>query len=536
MTVAFWYIMKRMAYDIVIKSGTVFDGHGNVPVVTDVGIKDGIVDALHTIGSADGSLLIHAKGKYVVPGFVDITNHSDTHLSLFKHPYLESLLMQGITTIIGGNCGASLAPLGSHIAIDAIRKWANPSDININWNTVEDFLKEIELIRPAANFATCVGYGTLRRGVIGDEIRLLSVEEREKVKLLLREGIAQGAFGLSLGLAYGHERVSTTEEIIEVVRVLNEMGGILKVHLRSEGVDIFASINEVIRIARETEVPIEISHLKSIGKKSWPYFKKVLKLIANLRESGIDINFDVSPYRTTGSLLYLLIPGWAREGGFTQLFQKIDDSIERQKIIEALGTNTLHYDRILVTSALIPNIVGKTLAAIAEEAGISNEEALVETIRANAGRVTIIGRTVSWLNTELAVRDPNSFISSDGEGYSQEASQLDNLIHPRSFGAFPHFWHRFVNDLQAFTPQEALKKITSGPAKKIGLRKRGEIKKGSFADVTIFDPRLIKDRARYHNPFRYPAGIEWVLVNGNVTVENGRYIEARAGHVLRKQK
>lgn len=525
-----------MAYDIVIKSGAVFDGNGNPPVATDVGIKDGMVDTLHTIEDTKGALLIHAKGKYVVPGFVDITNHSDTHLSLFKYPHLESLLMQGITTIIGGNCGASLAPLGSHNAIDAIRKWANPSDININWDSVEGFLKEIERIRPAVNFATCIGYGTLRRGVIGDEVRLLSIEEREKVKFLLREGIAQGAFGLSLGLAYGHERVSTTEEIIEVVRVLDETGGILKIHLRSEGMDIFASINEVIRIARETHVPIEISHLKSIGKKSWPYFKKVLKLIASMRESGIDINFDVSPYRTTGSLLYLLIPGWAREGGFTQLFQKIDDPVERQKIIEALGTNTLHYDRILVTSALIPNIVGKTLAAIAEEAGLSNEEALVETIRANAGRVTIIGRTISWLNTERAVRDPYSFISSDGEGYSQDALKLDNLTHPRSFGAFPHFWHRFVNDLQAFTPQEALKKITSGPAKKIGLVRRGEIKKDSFADIVVFDPRLIKDRARYRNPFRYPAGIEWVLVNGKVCVQNGRYLEARAGHVLRKQK
>lgn len=523
-----------MAYDILIQSGLIIDGTGNPPISGDIGIEKDKIRDIGDLSTAKATLIINAAGKHVAPGFIDLTNHSDTHLTLFTYPQVDSYLMQGVTTIIGGNCGASLAPLGNRDAIMAISKWADLSQMNINWATFADYLKEVAVIQPAVNFGSFAGYGTLRRGVIGDEIRLLTAEEREKVKLLLRAALREGAYGLSVGLSYGHERISTTEELTEICRVLHQEGGILKAHLRSEGTDILAAVNEMIRIGREAEISIQISHLKAIGKRAWPLLKKTLELIASARSSGLDINFDVSPYSTTGSPLYLLVPAWARSGGFKELFRRIDDLAERKKIVDELRASTLHYEKLLVISAPIKTIVGSTLAGIAERAGLPPEEALLQTIRANQGRVSIIGRTISARNTHTAVQHELSFIGSDGEGLSTEASMSGNLVHPRSFGAFPHFWHKYVMDSADISPEQAIKKITCGPAAKLGIRDRGVLKKGNIADIVVFDAKAFRDKSTAHDPYHYAEGVQWVLVNGAVAVKEGKITGARVGSILRR--
>lgn len=524
-----------MAYDILIKSGLMLDGVEDAINVADIGIKGDKIENIKPASEkeADANIVIEANGKYVTPGFIDITNHSDTHLTLFNYPQMESLIMQGVTSAIGGNCGASMAPLASDKALEAIKKWADPSETNIDWATIEEYLNTIDNIHPGINFGTFIGYGTLRRGIIGDEIRLLNQEELNKVKYLLAEGMKHGAFGLSLGLAYGHEKVSTTDEIIEICKAMQNTGGVIKMHLRSEGLQLLAAINEAIRIGRETGLSIQISHLKAIGRKSWPLAKKALDLINNSRASDLDINFDVSPYHTTGSSLYLLTPSWAREGGFAELFKRIRNPDDKKKIISDLKTYTLHYDKILITSAKIKTIVGHTVAELADLAHMMPEETLLETILANEGRVRIIGRTVSTKNTEIEISDADSIIATDGEGQSQEAVKQDDLSHPRCFGTFPHFWHKFVTDTLMLKPEQAIKKITSMPAKKLGIKNRGSIQKGNFADITIFDPKLFKDRSTYHNPFRYPAGIEYVIVNGKIAVEKGKNLGTRTGTALR---
>ncbi|MBI3274015.1 MAG: D-aminoacylase [Candidatus Colwellbacteria bacterium] len=522
-----------MAYDILIQSGLVHDGSEKSAFIADVGIKGDDIAAIDDLGGAGAKTIINARGKFVVPGFIDITNHSDTHLSLFHYPGLESLVMQGITTVIGGNCGASLAPLASDTAINAIQKWANPASINRNWTSMGEYFTTVEAMRPALNYGSFVGYGTLRRGIMGDDMRVLSFNEREQMKFLLKEAMREGAFGLSLGLAYGHERISTTEEIIELARVLQETGGIVKIHLRSEGIEILGSINEAIRIGREAGIPIQISHFKAIGKKAWAYVPKALTLIDTARQTGLDISFDVSPYRTTGSLLYLLIPTWARRGGFRELFKNIDDPEERKKIIQSLKSLTLHYEKIFVISADLLTAVGHTIAELAEEMGMPPEEALIETIRGSRGRVRIMSQTLSEKNTVRALLDKNSFLGSDAEGYSIEALKKGVLAHPRSFGAYPHFWHKYVNEKKNISPASAIAKMTSLPAQKIGIEKRGMIVKGNFADVVVFNPMLFRDRATYRNPFQFPSGIEWVIINGKVVVENGNYVGGKAGQVLK---
>ncbi|MBI3442216.1 MAG: amidohydrolase family protein [Candidatus Sungbacteria bacterium] len=524
-----------MAYDILITSGTILDGTGREPEVGDVGIKDGTIAAIGKLGGSDAALNINALDKFVTPGFVDVTNHSDTHLTLFKYPGFDSFISQGVTTALGGNCGGSLAPLASHEALQAIRKWADPSQINVNWTTFEEFLRQIHDFHLAVNFGSSVGYGTLRRGLIDDEIRPLTYDEREKMRYLITESMRQGSFGLSLGLSYGHERISTTEEIIDIAKILHGSDAVLKIHLRSEGVGLLGGVNEVIRIARETGVSVEISHLKAIGRKSWHSFKTALELITRANESGADINFDVSPYATTGSLLYTLLPSWSRAGGMAALFKNIDDPNMRQKMVEELKSYTLHYDRVRITSAKIKTIVGKTIAELAREAGVSPEETLINTARATEGRASIIGHTISPKNVTAAIMDSHALVASDGQTSSIDERESGDLEHPRSFGAFPHFWHRFVTDSQKLKPEIAIQKITSGPAKKFGIDKRGMLKAGNHADIVVFDPQAFRDQSTYRDPFAYSTGLDAVIVNGKLALRDGTLTGERAGQVLRRK-
>ena len=522
-------------YDILIKSGIVIDGTGAAPAPADIGVSNGKIAAIGGLKGATAEFIVDASGKYVTPGFIDVTNHSDTHLSLFTYPALDGLLMQGVTTIIGGNCGASLAPLASPESIQAIRKWADPSQINMNWNGVGEFLQEVEKIRLGVNFGTLVGYGTLRRGVIGSASRILDANERAETRFLLEESVREGAFGLSLGLAYGHERVSPAEEIVEIIGGLSAAGGMVKLHLRSEGADLIAAVNEAVQFGRATGVRVHISHFKVIGKKSWKLFEKALEIIESAANSGVVVSFDVSPYATTGSPLYSLLPSWSRQGGFSALFERMDNEYQRRLIIDDLKKYTLHYQRIHIISAKMSHLVGLTLAEVAEKMNFEPEEAILEMLRANEGRVSIRGRTVSLHNVGKAVEHPRAMIASDGEGYAQGEYTSGNLHHPRSFGTFPHFWHCYVNDIKSLSPEEAVRKMTGAPAALLGLKNRGTLMSGNFADMVIFDPVLFRDRARYANPFRYPAGIEWVLVNGQLSVEKGRPTGVRAGKVVQKK-
>lgn len=523
-----------MAYDILIKGGRVFDGEGNKPIEADLGVSG---DEIADIGNLDGKnalKVIDASGHYVTPGFVDITNHSDTHLCILKYPLLESMAFQGVTTIIGGNCGSSLAPLASPAAINAVAKWSDLSDVNVNWNTVAEFLSTIDGVHVGLNFGMLVGYGTILRSVVGDNARALDAAETDSARLLLEQGLSEGAFGLSLGLAYGHEASATTEEIIAVAHAFREHPGIIKLHLRSEGKKLFAATNEAVQIARNVRVPVQISHLKAIGAAAWSEFEKAINLITSTRSSGVDISFDTSAYSSTGSPLYLLLPDWAREGGFRKLFERISKPEERSRIIEDLKLSTLHFDRLLVISAKVRTVVGRTIAEIAKEAGVGGEEALLETITANEGRVTTVGLTVSKENTRRAVLDQNALIASDGEGYPESAVDSGNLMHPRSFGNFPLFWRRYVREQQLIQPEDAIRKMTSGPAKKIGIKNRGTLKKGMKADIIVFAPDTFADRATYRNPYRYAQGLLWSIINGKLTIENGAHTGERNGKVLRR--
>lgn len=523
-----------MAYDILIKNGTIIDGIGTPGFVADVGVKDGIIQDIGVLGNQEARSIIDADGKIVAPGFIDITNHSDVNWSLFEDPSQASSLSQGVTTIVVGNCGASLAPLVSPGAIKAAGKWHEVSSVNLNWATVAEYREELSRHPMGVNVATLIGHNTLRRGIVGEEIRGLESAEIQTMRTLIEQGITDGAFGFSANLSAAHEQIASTEELISLVSILAKTGGVCKIHLRNESRGLLAAVNEAITVSRQAKVPVVISHLKAIGRASWQFFPTAIKMVEQAHGAGIAVYFDITPYARTGSFLYALLPRWARQGGFQEMFRRFRDVEERKKIVRYLRPETLHFERIVIASAKNPTINGKTIQEIAESSDRSPENTLLDVILESDGQATILGKTLLFRNVAAGIRSPSSVIASNGAGVSSGFKASGRLAHPRSFGAFTHFLHRFVRDMGAFSWEEGIRKITAIPADIIGIPHRGKIEKGYYADLVIFDPAVVMDAATYQNPHLASWGIEHVLVNGKIAVEAGKIHSVGAGRILRR--
>ncbi|MDO8560819.1 MAG: D-aminoacylase [bacterium] len=524
-----------MAYDIVIKNGTIIDGSGKPRFEGDIGIQGVKIKEVGKIDEKGAKRVIEAFGLFVTPGFIDITNHSDSSGSLFDDPQQAACLTQGVTTILVGNCGVSLAPLASSEAIKAVGKWQDVSKMNINWASFGEFLDELSRHQFGVNVASLVGHNTLRRGVIGSEIRPLTIEELSEIQYLIEKSIGEGAFGLSTSLSNAHEQVATSDEIIAMAKVVSRFGGVYKTHLRNESRELLSSINEAILIGREARVPVIISHMKAIGRKSWPFFLQAIKMIENARKTdGVKISFDLFPYARTGSFLYFVLPSWAREGGFEEMFKRFRDLETRKKILDYLKPETFHFDKITIASAENKSLNGKTLEEIANVLNQPVEEIMLDIVLASHGKATILGRTLSFKNILLGIAAPFSIIASDGNSVSEEFIKSGKLAHPRGYGAFTHFLHRFVAEKGIATWEEGIKKITSLPAEAVGIKERGLIKSGYHADIAIFDPKTIHDHATYQSPFVTSKGVSWVIVNGVVAVENGAVTSVKNGNALRK--
>jgi len=530
-------------HDVIIKNATIIDGNKIKKYPADLAVSEGKIKKIGKLeDDVRAETVIDAKGLFLSPGFIDINNHSDTYLTLFTIPDLESLLRQGITTILGGNCGSSLAPLVKADVLKSIQKWADIKEINLNWLTFKEFLEEIGRRKIGVNFASLVGHSTLRRGVLGDDFRHLRPKELKIVKRLLESALKQGAFGLSTGLAYSHAKIASTREIIDLAKLIKEYNGIYASHIRGEAEELLPAIEETIEIGKKTQVSIEISHLKAMGRKFWPNMDRAIELIeeaANPPAGGkkIDINFDIYPYSITGSVLYILLPDWVAEGGREMLLKRLKNpSIKAKTIKEMQEKKDYEYDKITVAiSPVDRTFIGRKITEIARVQETSIEEAIINILIASKGRIITFLDTLSKDNVETGIIHPLSFIASDGFGYNvQHYHKKKEMVHPRCFGAFPCFLAKYIRDKNLLNWEEAIYKITGGPAQKLGLKDRGLIKKGYWADLVLFNPDKIVDRATFENPFQYPDGIEYVWVNGIMAVERGECTGKRAGKVLRK--
>lgn len=523
-------------YDIIIRGGKVIDGTGGQSFRGDVGVKEGVIVAIGDLGNEAARQTIDARGKVVSPGFVDVNNHSDTYWRIFNDPSLESMIRQGITTIMGGNCGSSLAPLVNKDTIKTIQKWADIRTINLNWLSMREFLDEVGRKQLSVNFATLVGHATLRRGLLQDEMRDVSPQEVEMMKKMLKQALQEGAFGFSTGLAYAHAKHASSLEVDELMQVVKKYKGVYATHIRGEGEELVQSIEEAVRVAEHSGVRLHISHLKAVGKENWPLMEKVLTIVENAHLDGVDVHFDVYPYTITGSVLYTLLPDWVTEGGRAMMLARLGDSQTKQRVIADMKESGFDFSKITVSiSSLDKTLTRKKISEIAASQAKSLEETIIDLLIASDGRVIAIMDVLSGKNVDKAVINPFSVIASNGSGYSVEHVKTGELVHPRNFGAFPRVLAKYVREDGVVSWEEAIYKMSGRPAKIFGIEKRGMIKVGNYADVLVIDPENVQDMATSENPYQYPQGINWVIVNGKISIAEGEYTGMRSGVVLRKK-
>ncbi len=522
------------AYSYIIKGGTIIDGSGFPMYRGDVGISGEIIKEVGAMGRGRATRVIDASGKYVVPGFIDVTNHSDTHWTLFTYPAQENLLAQGITTVIGGACGSSLAPLIDQKAVGSLQKWTDVSNFNINWRSMEEFYGELDKHPMGVNTGSLVGYSTLRHNIAEDDARELTRQEFESMKLLLKRSLDEGAFGLSLGLAHIPNTLAIQEEIVELARIVAGAGKVVSVHMRNEGRRILASVVEVINIARSSGAQVHITHLKAIGRKAWHDFPKALAIIRKARKyENLPISADFFPYLHTGSLLSNFLPEWIMEGDQSKVLAILSDAAKHESVLEAIRGLTLHYDNIVIAEAQKDKkIIGKSIAQIASQSGLSPEETLVHILVINGLSVTIFSKTLKSKHLVTIAKEPYSMFASDGVG---DPKGRKDLTHPRSYGAAPRYINRLVRKSKIFSWEEAIKRMTTVPAAHLGIAgDRGSIKKGALADIVVIDPDGLYDTATYDAPYQYPKGIEYVFINGRLAIEKGVPTGALAGKILRR--
>ena len=531
-----------MALDILIKNGTIVDGLGTPAYHADIAIKNGRIEKIGFLGEPSVEIMIDAAGLYVAPGFVDINNASDRYWTLFSHPNLESHLYQGVTTIIGGNCGSSLAPLTTGNIILAIQKWADVRQINVNWFTVKEFFEETKKRKLLLNFGTLTGHSTLRRDIVRDEFRDLNPKEMAQIKHLLKSALDEGALGFSTGLNYSHTKIAPPEEITSLVSILSTRGGsafggkqgkIYSTHLRDERKNLYESVLETIETAKKTQANVEISHFKAIGKDNWPLFDKSLMAIEKAAEEGIDINFDIYPYTSTATVFYTLLPDWIAVGGRAKLVENLKNNEFKSKVISELQGKENDFKEIIVASGSIDKVfIGKTIDEIAKNQGGGIIEAIINLLIAAEGKLIVFWPALSEENFIKALKSPLSIVASDGAAYNIGDAKDGFLVHPRSFGCFSRILSRYVREKNVISLEEAIKKMTALPALKAGLAYRGAIKPKYFADIVVFNPELIKDMVTFENPFQYSRGLHTVIINGRVALTNGQIKNQALGQLL----
>ncbi|MDA1334619.1 MAG: amidohydrolase family protein [bacterium] len=524
------------SFSYILENGAVIDGSGFPMTKSDVGISGDVIKSVGSTRLGNAVRKIDIAGKIIIPGIIDITNHSDTHWTLFSQPEQQSLVSQGITTVLGGVCGSSLAPLVDQTAIRAIQKWTDISEININWRTQEEFFTELGKHNFGVNYGTLVGHGTLRRGIAGDAMRPLEKSELESMKLLLKRSLDEGALGLSFNLSSSHGGHAPQDEIIHLARVVGEAKKLIVIHLRNEGKRLLSSVVEAINIARSSGAAVQISHFKAIGRRAWHDFDKAITMIKRARnQEKLDISFDVFPYLRTGSLLYTFLPEWMLEGGKESILDLLKSQEKRKVVTESIKDLTLHYDNIVIASAHKDrSSVGKSIAAIADDSGLSTEEVLINILSVNGLGVTIFNKTLLSKHVMAAAKEPYSLFGSDGVGGNPDVRK-GNLTHPRSYGSTARYISRLVKKNNILSWEEAVKKMTSMPAERIGFAgSRGLVKEGYAADLVVIDPAELEDLATYSDPFVFSKGIDYVFVNGELEYEKGTATGVLAGKILRQ--
>jgi len=460
---------------LLIKNVQIIDGEGKPSYKSDVYIQKNIISAIGDLKDKEAEDVIDGLGNYLTPGFIDIDTDSDHYLDIFTNPRQEDFSKQGVTTIIGGQCGASLAPL-MYGTLESIRQWSNPDLINVDWHTMAEFLHTLDKVPLGVNFGSFAGHSTMRRALAGDMERGLTKNEIAILKGILQQSVKDGAFGLSVGLGYAQGRIATEEEIRELVKSLKSLNAIYSVHLRSQTDDLLNSVREVIKVASESGVKTVISHFRPIvGFEN--QFEEAIKLI---KENSDNVRFDIYPHETCIEPIYMLLPKWAQMDNLRIMQENIKNKEICEQIEKEFASMQLG-DIEVVKAPQNDNLVGKNLVQISEGLGFTHAKALVELMKMTNLNAIVVYKNVSFNTLVKALSDDRAFIASNGN-----SPPKNFLKHERSTNTFPKFLEIvFKNNLMPI--EAAIKKITSVPAHFFGMENRGVIKEGKVADLVILD-------------------------------------------------
>jgi dihydroorotase/N-acyl-D-amino-acid deacylase len=536
---------KAPTFDIVIQNGRIIDGTGNPWYVGDVGIAHDRIVAIGKLNAGGARRVINAQGLVVSPGFIDMLGQSETALLIDNRSV--SKLAQGITTEITGE-GGSIAPQNA-LTIAAAQPSLDPYHLKIDWKTLDDYWMRLDKKGTPVNLGTYVGAAQVREAVLGDVNRPPTAEEMEKMKALVAQAMAQGALGVSTALIYPPGHYAKTEELIELAKVAAQCGGIYATHMRSEGLNEVAAVREALRIGEEAHIPVEIFHLKVSGKNRAGKMIDIVRMIQQARDSGQDITADMYPYLAGATALASSLPPWVADGGTSKLLERLRDPATRQKIkteMSATGERTwenLYLDAggapgVMVSSVVNPELkpyTGKTVAEIAELQKKDPLDCLFDFILADNALSGALYFIASEEDLQTGLRQPWTSIGLDANELSLDGPLFEPHTHPRAFGSMARFLGHYVRDLQLLPLEQAIRKITSLPAQREHLAGRGLIKQGFFADITIFDPGSIIDKATYQQPAQLSEGVKFVMVNGQVVFENGKATGAMPGRALKGQ-
>jgi len=529
-------------YDLIIRHGLVVNGSGQQAFYADVAVQGDRIARIGDLPGARAKRVIEAVDQVVAPGFIDMLGQSETYLLI--DPRAMSKVMMGVTTEITGE-GESIAPVNERL-IKENEDFNKRYNLSVDWRTLGEYFRRVEKQGMGLNLGTFVGATQVREYVVGFDNRPPTPAELEQMKKLVADAMKDGALGISTSLQYVPARFAKTDEIVELAKVAHQYGGIYATHQRSEANALDESLAEVFEIARRAQIPVEIWHLKTAYKKNWGRMPEVLKRIENARAQGLKIGADVYPYIAGSTALSACLPPWALEGGTEKMLTRLRDPNTRESLKKEIATDSKEWENIYLGSGgpsgiLIGAVVnrdlearqGKRLSEIAAEQNKDPLDALFDLILTDHGQTGAIYFMMSEDDMKAALRAPFVSVCTDSGARAADGPLAGSKSHPRGWGSYPRILGRYVRDEHLLTLEQAVNKMTGLSAQKVGLRERGELREGYFADITIFDPKTVMDRATFEIPNQYPDGIRYVIINGQISVDDGKRTPTLSGRVLR---
>ena len=528
-------------FDVIIKGGTVYDGTGAAPQHVDVAIRGDRIAGLGDFSKSSAPTIVNAKGLAVAPGFINMLSWSTE--SLIQDGRSESEIRQGVTTEIMGE-GESMGPVNDRVREHMLRE---QKDIkyDVKWNTLAEYLQYLEKRGISCNIGSFIGATTIREYVIGFDDRAPTPDELDQMRELVRQEMESGALGIGTSLIYPPAFYAKTDELIELCKVAAKYQGKYISHMRSEGNQLLQALDELIRIARQANIPAEVYHIKAAGRKNWGKIDGLLARIESAQKDGLKIRANMYTYTAAGTGLDACLPPWTEEGGYPALFKRLRDPATRAKIAGEVKIDTDKWenlylaagspDKILLVgfkSEKLKPLTGKSLAEVAKIRGKDPIETIMDLIAEDESRIDSIYFLMSEENVKKEIKKPWISFGSDEASQAPEGVFLKSNPHPRAYGCFARVLGKYVRDEKVITLPQAIRKLSGLPATNLGLDHRGSLKKGMFADVVVFDPATIADRATFDRPHQYALGMKHVFVNGVQVIKEGEHTDAKPGRAL----